>query len=140
MTGPGLEPFPARLRRLRQDRGWSRSTLSRKTVDYDGRGLAEATVKAVEVGTNRPGPDTIVALAHALGVAPEEFPEYRLALARQQLDEREVGLDQAVEALTQIEAALQRPRKVAAREAEQAEASPEPSRASRTAGRTRRAT
>lgn len=83
--------------------------------------------------------ELIQTLAAALDVAPEEFPEYRLALARRELDEREVGLDQAVAMLTQIEAALRRPRRGAGREAGPAQASPGPSRASRTAGRTRRA-
>jgi transcriptional regulator with XRE-family HTH domain len=80
--------------------------LSRATVEYDGKGLAEVTIKSLEAGTNQPGPETIRALAHALGVPPEEFPEYGLALARQKLDERKVGLDQAIRNFSEVKAAM----------------------------------
>jgi transcriptional regulator with XRE-family HTH domain len=103
------EPLTDRMRRLRSEQGLSRSQLSRATVAYDGKGLAEATVKAVESGINRPGPTTIAAIAHALGADPRAWPEYRLALARQQLDEREVGLDQALATLMRFEEALSAP-------------------------------
>lgn len=114
--------------------------LSRATVDYDGKGLAEVTIKALENGTNNPGPETISAVAHALGVPPQEFPEYRLALARAQLDENEIGLDQALANLAQFEAALARPRKVSGREAQPADTSHRPGRAGQSAGRRSRAT
>jgi transcriptional regulator with XRE-family HTH domain len=102
------ETLPTRLRRLRDEHGVSRSQLSRATVAYDGKGLAEVTIKAIENGTNRPGVQTIEAIAHALHIDPADFVEYRLALARRQLDEREVGLEQALAALRRFETALQK--------------------------------
>lgn len=97
------EPLPDHLRRLRSERKLSRSLLSRATVAFDGKGLAEATVKALEGGRNDAGPATIEALAHGLQVPPETFPEYRLALARRQLDPGHVGLAQALAALARFE-------------------------------------
>lgn len=45
-------------------------------------------------------------LAELLGLDPGEFIEYRLARAREQLDERAVGLEQAARNLRMISDAL----------------------------------
>jgi transcriptional regulator with XRE-family HTH domain len=108
-TAPDPEPLAERLLRLRGKT--SRSVLSRRTVAYDGRGISEETIKAIENGTSaQPTIATIEAIAHALDVPPEEFPEYKLAVIRRQLDEREpphgVGLEQALSMLAEIEEAL----------------------------------
>lgn len=67
------------------------------SVSYVGR---------LERGEKYPSMATISALATALDVEPTFFPQYRLAAARRLLDEREVGLDQALENLSEIEAGL----------------------------------
>lgn len=103
---PGPEPFGDRLRRIRDAKGVSRSQLSRATVtvDPEGAGLPEITIKALEGGRRlQPRPKTIELLAAALDVLPAEFPEYRLALARAALDEQAVGLEQALQTLAAIE-------------------------------------
>ena len=56
--------------------------------------------------TAQPSPELLVALASALGEDPAIFPEYRLAKAREELDERIVGLDQALDHLERIVTAL----------------------------------
>lgn len=57
-----------------------------------------------------PSADKLGAILVALDVDPATFPEYRLALARRELDEREVGLDQALKMLETIEAAMRQDR------------------------------
>jgi transcriptional regulator with XRE-family HTH domain len=108
---PGdADVFSDRLRHLRKEvAGLSRSQLSRKTTAVNGRGLPEITIKVLETDrTRQPEINTIEVLAAALEVEPETFPEYRLALARRQLDEREVGLAQALSNLDLVERALGR--------------------------------
>jgi transcriptional regulator with XRE-family HTH domain len=53
----------------------------------------------IERGLIRPTVATMELLAATLEVEPSHFVEYRLALARRQLDERQVGLKAAVEML-----------------------------------------
>jgi transcriptional regulator with XRE-family HTH domain len=77
----GREPLPVLLRRLRAERELSRSQLSRQTVEIDGRGLPEITIKDLETNPRQPRIETVELLAAALDVPPETFPEYRLALA-----------------------------------------------------------
>lgn len=107
---PEHEPFHSRLKRLREERGLSQPALFR-AVD----GVSFSTIVSLEQDPTRatngargraryPSPETIEALAPALGVQPEEFPEYRLAMARRLLDERAVGLERALETLGLLEA------------------------------------
>jgi transcriptional regulator with XRE-family HTH domain len=100
------EPFGARLRRLRESLDMSRSQLSRATVGVDpaGKGLPEITIKQLERGARlQPRVHTIELLAAALDVPPAEFLEYRLAKAREALDEQQVGLAAALRTLAEIE-------------------------------------
>ena len=108
MATRGIEPLSVRLRALRDQRGYSRSQLSRLTMAIDGKGLPEITIKDLETNPRQPHLETLELLSEALEVRPETFPEYRLALARRQLDEREVGIDQAVATLEAIESLLPR--------------------------------
>jgi transcriptional regulator with XRE-family HTH domain len=107
-----LQPFGVRLRRLREESGLSRSQLSRKTATVnEGVGLPEITIKVLETDLKRqPELNTIEILAQALAIPPETFPQYKLAVIRRQLDEREpphgVGLEQALTMLAEIEEAL----------------------------------
>lgn len=117
------EPFAQRLRRLAGERGMSLERVAHDAWDQDVRGTSPNLFKKVMRGERDLKPGLIEAVARALGVPPEEFPEYRLALARNTLDEREVGLDQALAALTRFETALQSAEPVSRREAQRTAAS-----------------
>lgn len=99
-------PYWQRLRRLRRDRGLSQPKLYRSVED-----LSLDTIRALERDPSSAGDDqrrgrarypsteTLEKLAAALDVDPATFPEYRLAKARELLDERAVGLDEALATL-----------------------------------------
>lgn len=87
------------LPELRREKGWSRERLAHSAYAVDPAGTSAAQIAAIERGTRRASARTMAALAEALEVAPTVFAEYRLALARHVLDERRVGLDQAIEFL-----------------------------------------
>lgn len=109
------EPLPQRLARLRAEAGLSVDRLARATAGYDGKGISGDTIKKLElteaggkpVPPRQPELETFRALAHGLGITADEFPEYRLALAREQLDERKVPLADAIALLEAIEEATQ---------------------------------
>jgi transcriptional regulator with XRE-family HTH domain len=82
-----------RLRALRKGRGYSQSELSRRTVTVGDLGVAEITIRSIESGKRTGSADTFAALARALGVGEDAFPEIRLARARALFDEREIGLE-----------------------------------------------
>ena len=88
-----------RLPELRKAKGWSRERLSHSAFRIDEEGTSAAQITAIERGTRKASARTIAALAKALDVAPTEFLEYRLALARHVLDEDKVGLAQAIKNL-----------------------------------------
>lgn len=88
-----------RLPELRKAKGWSRERLSHGAFRIDEEGTSAAQITAIERGTRKASARTIAALAKALDVAPTEFLEYRLALARHVLDEDKVGLAQAIKNL-----------------------------------------
>ena len=90
-----------RLPELRKAKGWSRERLSHSAFRIDEEGTSAAQITAIERGTRKASARTIAALAKALDVAPTEFLEYRLALARHVLDEDKVGLAQAIKNLEQ---------------------------------------
>ena len=106
-----VEPYYARLRRLRRERGLSRSNLLRLTghIGIDTLIALEQTPEPDRPqgsGKSRyPSAETLEDIAQALGVEPEEFPEYRLAKAREELDDRIVGLDRALATLSALQAA-----------------------------------
>lgn len=93
------KPINEKLREIREAKGWSRERLSHEAYKIDQDGTSYAQITAIERGNRRASAATILALARALGVEPEEFPEYRLALARHLLDETKVGLGRAMENL-----------------------------------------
>lgn len=106
-----IEPFGQRVARLAKDRGLSVAQV--RYLAYEGKGTSPETAKKVLEGSRPVTTVLVEAIARVLEVPPEEFPEYRLAVARRELDEREVGLDQALMTLEGIEQAL-RPRRVSA--------------------------
>jgi len=90
------------LPELRRSKGWSRERLAHSAYAVDRDGTSAAQIAAIERGRRRPSARTMAALAEALGVAPTVFAEYRLAVARHVLDERAVGLDQAITRLEEL--------------------------------------
>jgi transcriptional regulator with XRE-family HTH domain len=107
-----VEPYHQRLRRLRHARGLSQPQLYRLVED-----VSFDTIRALErdpaqptssprARSRYPSPQVLERIARALDVPPEEFPEYRLARARDLLDDREVGLDRAVATLEAVERVL----------------------------------
>lgn len=103
------EPYHQRLRRLRRERGLSQPQLYRlaEGVSFDmiramERDPARATSSS-RPPSRAPSADMLARVSRALGVPPEEFPEYRLAQARRALDPRAVGLDRALAALQRVE-------------------------------------
>jgi len=93
------KPISEQLRELREARGWSRERLSHEAYTIDEDGTSYAQITAIERGNRRASAATILALAEALEVDPEVFPEFRLALGRHLLDETKVGLAQAMKNL-----------------------------------------
>jgi len=91
-----VEDFPTRVRRLARERGTSITRLVHDAWDPQKRGTSPDLARKVLAGRRTLTPTLVEAVARALDVQPDEFPEYRLAIARRLLDEREVGLDTAV--------------------------------------------
>jgi transcriptional regulator with XRE-family HTH domain len=82
-----------------------------------------------------PSVEMLEALATAFGVPPETYPEWRLAQARLALDERHVGLEQALLTLSRLEEVLRaRPGARARRAVERESDSPRQTPAARHAG------
>jgi transcriptional regulator with XRE-family HTH domain len=103
------EDYRARIARLRAARGMSLEDLAFEARSHAPKGTVSLSLiqKRLAPGsTAQPTPQMLEALAGALGVDPSEFGEYRLAKARQLLDEREHGLDDALATLTQLTDAL----------------------------------
>jgi transcriptional regulator with XRE-family HTH domain len=107
-----VEPYWQRLRRLRHARDLSQPQLYRlvEGVSLDMiRALErdpEQATRSTRSRSRYPSAATLERIARALDVPPEEFPEYRLAQARDRLDDRLVGLDRALAALGPIEQQL----------------------------------
>jgi transcriptional regulator with XRE-family HTH domain len=100
------EPYNERLRRLRTERGLSRGQLHRLTREV-GIDMLIALERDPESGRARyPSAATLEDVAQALDVPAEDFPEYRLARAREELDERVVGIGRALVTLSALEDAL----------------------------------
>jgi len=89
---PKDEPFAVQLRRVREARGISRSTLSRLTTRVGDMGISNDTITRLELDdARRPEDRTILLLGEALEATDEEFPAYGLAKARARFDERVQG-------------------------------------------------
>lgn len=102
------EPFGAQLKRLRLDRKWGRSELSRRTVKTGDLGVADATIVALErKPERRPDDRTVLLLGEALGASDEEFPAYALAKARRLFDEYQLGQAEALRNLSRLDPALE---------------------------------
>lgn len=102
------EPITERLPKLRREH----DRISAENLAFEARAympngtLSTSTVQKVETGERRAQVPLLEAVAKVLGVAPDSFPEYRLAQARRLLDEREVGLSQALRNFEAVESVL----------------------------------
>lgn len=86
------EPFAVQLRKLREDRGLSRSALSHRTARIGEPGVSTDTITRLELDPRRvPTDATILQLGEALEATDDEFPAYALAKARALFDERVQG-------------------------------------------------
>jgi transcriptional regulator with XRE-family HTH domain len=94
-----MKPIREKLPELRQAKKWSREQLSHEAYAIGRVGTSVSMIAGIERGTRRATPQTMIALAKALGEEPTVFGEYRLAIARHVLDETRVGLQQAIETL-----------------------------------------
>lgn len=103
------EPYWDRIRRIKDERGLTYDDLVRRSP------LSSSTVYALvqpyedqragKTSRSRyPSAEVLEAIAAALGCEPDDFIEYRLAKARELLDERAVGLEQALANLEQAPA------------------------------------
>lgn len=98
--GPRKEstkPFPEAVQELLDELDMSRRELVRKTR-ANGWG-STGTMSFIMNGEYHPTTRAITEFARVLGVKPEHFAEFRLARARDSLDERVVGLKTALKNL-----------------------------------------
>lgn len=100
-----FEPYWERFARLKEEKGLSWSQLVRASKRAS---LSTLRSLAIEPSTDAdgargreryPSAETLEDAATALGVSPYVFPEYQLAKAREQFDERTVGLEEALSRL-----------------------------------------
>lgn len=134
------QPFPDRVRALAAERGLSVSRVGQRAGARELKGTSPDMFKSAMAGHRKVTPVLLEEVARVLEVPPDEFPEYRLAVARRQLDENEVGLDEAVAQLEAIETAMRATLRDAAPHAdEQPASSPRRTPADRSGPRNREA-
>jgi len=97
-----VEPFDVVLTRLLAEREMTPHGLSVQLREQTGWGSSIALSKMTR-GELVPGPEGIRHIARVLEVDPDVFAEYRLAVAREALDWREVGLEQALASLGELD-------------------------------------
>lgn len=103
------DDFRALVGRLRAERGMSLEDLAFEARAHAPGGAVSLSLiqKRLAPGSDaRPSRELLEAIAAALDVDPNEFAEYRLARAREDLDERVVGLEEALENYDRIITAL----------------------------------
>lgn len=93
------EPFPEIVRRLAFEKRMTSSRVCTMATVASHGDVSNHTIASAINGRRHPNIEVMVAVAEALDVPPDTFPEYQLALARRELDEREVGLAAAMKAL-----------------------------------------
>ncbi len=93
------EPFPDALRELMAERGISSiRELARRTRAEVGWG-SHTAIRAFQTGRIALTVDGMEAIAKVTRVSPHYFAEYRLAVARRELDPNQVGFARALENL-----------------------------------------
>ncbi len=105
LSNEEIRRLPAReaIKALQTERGWSIRDLSRHIHDrFPGWG-SPALLSDYRTGKQRMSVSTLEKLAVVFGVEPDLFSDYRLAVARNQLDPDEVGLDAALRTLERFD-------------------------------------
>ena len=126
MSRSSTRPFGETLRALMDERGVSYRQLAEATRNLDGRGMTHAHINMLANGHDKPSMRAMELIAHALGVEPDHFAEYRLASAMRELDPTEVGLEQALANLN-VRLGAQRARDAQPRAVPGPQAQPHPS-------------
>lgn len=100
----GPQFLGASIKQLRGERKMSQEDVAFavRSIDPDAK-VTAGGVSQIENSKYRPTVEVMEALARVFGVAPEDWLEYRLALARRSLDEREVGAERALANLARLE-------------------------------------
>jgi transcriptional regulator with XRE-family HTH domain len=96
VTGPDDIPFIDEIDNQLAGRHLSRSRLATNAATDQ---VPHSTIMATLNGRRYPTISVMDAVAQALDIDPHTWPEYRLAIARHELDERAVGLESALSAL-----------------------------------------
>lgn len=120
--------FADRVRNIAEEHSTSVARMAHAAWDQQVEGTSPDTLKKAMYGDDprRPPMALMRGLAGSVGKdARELFPEYRLAEARRLFDEREVGLDVALENLALVEPYISDPAIAAADNALEAIASSE---------------
>lgn len=84
--------FPEALNELIEEHEWSNRILSAKCQEVSGGWGAPMTIQRLRAGLYEPALEAMEIIAQVFNVAPDHFAEYRLAVARAQLDPKEVEL------------------------------------------------
>lgn len=112
VTAPHPESFRAVASRERarldmtvEDLAYEIKHAASKLGHGDRSGASVSSVQKHLAGTLKSSPSVglMEATASVLGIQPDAFGEYRLAMARRAIDESVVGLDVALERLKRIE-------------------------------------
>jgi transcriptional regulator with XRE-family HTH domain len=93
-------PFGEALRALMGEHGLTFRSLAEATRLIDGKGVTHAHLNMLANGHDKPSMRAMGLIARVCKVPPEYFAEYRLAVAKRELDPAEVGLEQALENLS----------------------------------------
>lgn len=101
-----IKQLHERLPKLRKQRNLGQQALYKRAGDVSFETIRAAERPPGHPNHRYPSAEKLAAIAQGLGMAAEDFPEYRLALARAGLDETVVGINEAVARLDMIEAAL----------------------------------
>ena len=98
MAEISTQPFARALRELLLERDYATRTGKPSWSAFAAQldGIHYETLRRTITGRRHPTPALIEECARVLGVRPDYFAEYRLWHARRELDEREVGLEQAL--------------------------------------------
>lgn len=131
VSGVPATPWTIVVQELAAERGMQMGELEAELTLRKKSKASVGTYRQARAGARSPTRELFAELADILGVKPDVFDEYRLILVRDQLDDRVVGLDAAVELLEAIQAATQTAAVAESRRAgEQPSTSDRPKRAS----------
>jgi hypothetical protein len=108
------------------DGGLSYRGLADAIRKFDEKGITHAHLNMLANGHDKPSMRAMELIARACSVSPEYFAEYRLAVAMRELDPSVVGLEQALENLSDRLGARRRKAGAKARARQQPRAQPRP--------------